>query len=143
MPTYEYECSRCHQTFEVFQSITAKPLTRMKGGCPKCGEDGSITRLIGTGAALLFKGNGFYQTDYRSEDYKKAVKAENDNSAGSKSDSQPDAATKIKGGDKKPPAKTPPATKPSKGKAEAVTAHRSRDREGAVLASRGRLGTAS
>ena len=59
MPTYEYECDDCHHTFEKFQSITARPLRR----CPRCG--GSVRRLIGAGAGVIFKGNGFYETDYK------------------------------------------------------------------------------
>ena len=71
MPTYEYQCKKCKNRFEEFQSITEKPLSR----CPKCG--GRVERLIGTGAGFLFKGSGFYVTDYRSESYKKAAQAEN------------------------------------------------------------------
>lgn len=70
MPTYEYECKKCKRTFDVFQSITAKPLQK----CPKC--RGSVRRLIGRGAGIIFKGSGFYQTDYRSENYKKGAAAE-------------------------------------------------------------------
>ena len=63
MPTYEYECKSCHHRFEKFQPITAKPLRK----CPKCGR--VVIRLMGTGAGILFKGSGFYQTDYRSKNY--------------------------------------------------------------------------
>jgi putative FmdB family regulatory protein len=70
MPTYEYECKRCGHTFEKFHSISASPPKR----CPKC--RGKVSRLIGTGAGLLFKGSGFYITDYRSDSYRKASKAE-------------------------------------------------------------------
>lgn len=73
MPTYDYQCQACDHTFEAFQSITAKPLKR----CPECGKQ-KLARLIGTGAGIIFKGSGFYETDYRSEGYKKAEKAEND-----------------------------------------------------------------
>ena len=59
MPTYEYECGNCKERFEVFQSITAEPLK----SCPKC--SGSVKRLIGAGAGIIFKGSGFYATDYR------------------------------------------------------------------------------
>jgi len=68
MPTYEYACTACEHRFEEFQSITAKPLRK----CPQCGKS-SLKRLIGTGAGILFKGSGFYITDYRSEGYKKAA----------------------------------------------------------------------
>ncbi|MDX2146868.1 MAG: FmdB family zinc ribbon protein [Planctomycetota bacterium] len=71
MPTYEYECTACEHEFEEFQQMTAKPLKK----CPSCGK-AALRRLIGTGAAVVFKGSGFYQTDYRSESYKKAAEAE-------------------------------------------------------------------
>ncbi len=71
MPTYEYACARCGCRFEEFQSITAKPLKK----CPQCGEP-ALQRLIGTGAGIIFRGSGFYQTDYRSESYRKAAAAE-------------------------------------------------------------------
>src|ERR1044071_5657211 len=78
MPTYEYVCSKCEHRFDVFQAITEKPLTV----CPKdkCGMKrwgkGKIKRGIVTGAGILFKGSGFYTTDYRSESYKAAAKKE-------------------------------------------------------------------
>jgi putative FmdB family regulatory protein len=68
MPTYEYKCLDCGDLSEVFQSMKDEPLTT----CEKCG--GKLKRLIGTGAGFLFKGNGFYITDYRSESYKAAAK---------------------------------------------------------------------
>jgi len=71
MPTYEYRCSGCGREFEEFQSITSKPIRK----CPSCGKN-KVDRLIGSGAGLIFKGSGFYQTDYRSESYQKAAKAE-------------------------------------------------------------------
>jgi putative FmdB family regulatory protein len=71
MPTYEYHCNNCGHRFEQLQSITAKSLRK----CPKCGKS-SLKRLIGTGAGLIFKGSGFYTTDYRSESYKESVKKE-------------------------------------------------------------------
>ena len=71
MPTYSYLCESCGKEFERFQMITAKPL-RM---CPVCGKK-RLKRLIGSGAGIIFKGSGFYQTDYRSESYKKAEKNE-------------------------------------------------------------------
>jgi len=60
MPTYEYECGKCHHRFEQFQTMTDDPLTQ----CPKCG--GKVRRLIGRGAAVIFKGKGFHATDYPS-----------------------------------------------------------------------------
>ena len=65
MPTYEYVCEECGHHFDEFQSITAEPLK----SCPKC--QGKVRRLIGGGNGFLFKGNGFYITDYRSDKYKK------------------------------------------------------------------------
>ncbi len=70
MPTYEYQCDDCGRSMEVFQRISERP----KRKCPSCG--GRIRRLISGGAGLLFKGSGFYITDYRSESYKQAAKAE-------------------------------------------------------------------
>jgi len=70
MPTYEYECEKCHHQFERFQSITEEPVKV----CPVCG--GKVKRLISGGGGLLFKGHGFYITDYRSESYKKRQKEE-------------------------------------------------------------------
>jgi putative FmdB family regulatory protein len=86
MPTYEYNCENCGYQFDKLQSITAKALRK----CPKCGEN-SLKRLIGTGAGVIFKGPGFYATDYRSESYKQAVKKE----------------TTVKSGEKKQTAATP------------------------------------
>jgi putative FmdB family regulatory protein len=71
MPTYEYACKKCGLVFEEFQSITAPPLTK----CRKAGCNGEVRRLISPGAGFLFKGSGFYQTDYRSDSYTKAAKA--------------------------------------------------------------------
>ena len=68
MPTYEYECQKCRKRHDAFQSITAKPLTK----CPKCG--GKVKRLLGSGSGFLFKGQGFYITDYRSKSYQEAKK---------------------------------------------------------------------
>lgn len=72
MPTYEYECHKCGHQFEAFQSIAAEPLTE----CPQKGCKGRVRRLISGGGGLLFKGSGFYITDYRSDSYKKAAKAD-------------------------------------------------------------------
>ncbi len=71
MPTYEYVCENCGVRFEQFQSINARPLRK----CKKCGRN-QLKRLIGCGAGVIFKGSGFYETDYRSDDYKKAQKNE-------------------------------------------------------------------
>lgn len=87
MPTYDYECDACHHKFELFQSITAEPEKK----CPECGKR-KLRRLIGAGAGFVFKGSGFYLTDYRSESYKK--RAEADKPAETKSE--------TKSGDGKP-----------------------------------------
>ena len=71
MPTYDYVCDACEHAFEEFQSFSDEVLTK----CPKCGRK-KLRRLFGSGAAILFKGSGFYETDYRSESYKAAAKAE-------------------------------------------------------------------
>ena len=71
MPTYDYECDACKHEFEEFQSMMDKPLKK----CPACGKR-KLRRLLGSGAAIIFKGSGFYQTDYRSESYKSAAKAD-------------------------------------------------------------------
>ncbi len=68
MPTYDYKCLACDVRFEKFQGITAPPIEE----CPECG--GKVKRLIGAGAGLIFKGSGFYITDYRSEGYKESAK---------------------------------------------------------------------
>ena len=91
MPTYEYECRSCKTRFEKFQSITAKPTAP----CPKC--KGSSRRQISAGGGLLFKGSGFYETDYRSSNYKKQAAAE------SKAKSEPKAPSCSSGPCKKSP----------------------------------------
>lgn len=70
MPTYEYKCTKCKYTFERFQNITEPPYKE----CPEC--KGPVKRLIGTGSGIIFKGSGFYTTDYRSQSYKEAAKKE-------------------------------------------------------------------
>ena len=76
MPTYEYSCQKCGQNFEAFQSMRDEPFKECpKELCrlPKWGH-GKVKRLLGTGAGLIFKGSGFYTTDYRSQSYKEAAK---------------------------------------------------------------------
>ena len=75
MPTYEYQCDACEHNFDEFQSMSEASLTK----CPKCGKK-KLRRVFGTGAAVIFKGSGFYQTDYRSESYKAAAKADQESS---------------------------------------------------------------
>ncbi len=87
MPTYDYECDGCGHRFELFQRITEAP----KRKCPEC-QKNQLRRLFGTGAAVVFKGSGFYQTDYRSESYKKAAEAEHKaTDSGAKSEAKGDA----------------------------------------------------
>jgi putative FmdB family regulatory protein len=90
MPTYDYECGACGHAFEQFQSITAAPLRK----CPSCGKR-SVKRLIGTGAGIIFRGSGFYQTDYRSESYKAAAKADSDKAGGGEKKSETKSETKV------------------------------------------------
>ena len=87
MPTYEYQCPDCGHEFEKFQSITARPVRK----CPICSAN-KVQRLIGSGAALIFKGSGFYQTDYRSESYKKEAQAEKKQSQSDQKDAGEGAA---------------------------------------------------
>ncbi len=83
MPTYEYECTKCGKVTDIFQPITDKPLRRFrKSDDPNCDCGVAVTRLLGRGAGIIFKGSGFYETDYRSDSYKKAAKAEKESSKG-------------------------------------------------------------
>ena len=110
MPTYDYECEACDHKFELFQSISADPEKK----CPKC-KKMKLRRLIGTGAAVVFKGSGFYQTDYRSDSYKKSAAADSKPSSDSKPDS---TSTDSKSSEKSVPkaADPKPAASESKGK---------------------------
>jgi putative FmdB family regulatory protein len=103
MPTYDYQCRRCGHEFEKFQKITDPPRAR----CPKC--RGAAERRITGGAGLLFRGGGFYITDYRSESYKKAAKAEGGD--GPATAAGPTAETSDKA-PKAPAAEGPKAAKP-------------------------------
>jgi putative FmdB family regulatory protein len=105
MPTYDYECEKCGQTFEAFQSMKDKAFET----CPESAcrmetwGQGKVKRLLGTGAGLIFKGSGFYITDYRSEGYKQAAKK--DSGGGESSGSSTKTESK--------PAESKPAAKPS------------------------------
>ena len=96
MPTYDYECDSCGHKFEAFHSIKAAALKK----CPRC-DKLSLRRLIGTGGAIIFKGSGFYITDYRSDSYKKDAKAEADSQKPKTSDSKTDKTDKTKSTSKK------------------------------------------
>lgn len=106
MPTYEYVCRKCDHRFERFQSIMAKPIRK----CPNCGKT-SVQRLIGAGAGIIFKGSGFYQTDYRSDSYKKGKEGETKTST-DKSTTEKKTETEVK--DSKPAEKAKPAAKDKK-----------------------------
>jgi putative FmdB family regulatory protein len=112
MPTYEYLCQKCGQTFEAFQSMRDKPFRECpKELCrlPKWGH-GKVKRLLGTGAGLIFKGSGFYTTDYRSDSYKEAAKKESPSKAadaGEKSSATKESAKPSS------PAQSKPAEKKS------------------------------
>ena len=109
MPTYEYACQKCGQNFDAYQSMRDEPFKV----CPKalCRQarwgKGTVRRLVGTGAGLIFKGSGFYVTDYRSDSYKEGAKKEappqgekiSSENAGGKADGKPGPTTT--------PAKTP------------------------------------
>lgn len=93
MPTYDYVCDACNHAFEHFQSMKDDALTK----CPECKKK-KLRRLIGAGAAVVFKGSGFYQTDYRSDSYKKAASA--DKPAPAPESSSSSSAPKGDGGGK-------------------------------------------
>ncbi|MCK9588699.1 MAG: FmdB family zinc ribbon protein [Terrimicrobiaceae bacterium] len=104
MPTYEYECEKCRKTFETFQSMkddALKTCPQARCQMKKWGK-GKVRRLLGTGAGLIFKGSGFYITDYRSEGYKQAAKKD-----------EP-SKSETKKAETKPEAKPKKETKPSK-----------------------------
>lgn len=97
MPNYDYECLECGKRFEVFQSMKDDKLT----DCPEPDCEGKVKRLLGTGGGIIFKGSGFYQTDYRSSSYQSGAKADK---PAEKSESKPD---------KKVESPKPAASKPS------------------------------
>ena len=106
MPTYDYVCKSCDHAWELFQSIKANPIRK----CPECGKL-RAKRIIGPGAAILFKGSGFYQTDYRSDSYRKDAaadkksressdgKSKSTSDSGSKAESKPASDAKAKSSD--------------------------------------------
>jgi putative FmdB family regulatory protein len=96
MPTYDYACDECGHQFELFQSISEK----VKRKCPACGRL-KLRRLFGAGAAVVFKGSGFYQTDYRSEGYKKAAAADSSSGTASSSSSSSTSTASKKTNDSK------------------------------------------
>ena len=91
MPTYDYVCDACNHEFELFQSITEP----VKKKCPECGKN-KLRRLFGTGAAIMFKGSGFYTTDYRSDSYKKKADADKPSSGEKSESSKSESKTETK-----------------------------------------------
>jgi len=96
MPNYDYKCEKCGHLFEVFQSMNDPKLT----DCPQEDCDGTVKRLLGTGAGIIFKGSGFYQTDYRSDSYKAGEKKASDASSPKKESK--DSKDSKKSSDSKP-----------------------------------------
>jgi len=111
MPTYSYECDACGHLFDHFQSIKDEPLKK----CPKC-KKAKLRRLLGTGAAIVFKGSGFYQTDYRSESYKKSAAAEKPATESSSSDSAANSDKPTKADSPAKSESSAPAKSEKKGK---------------------------
>ena len=103
MPTYDYRCDACGHTFEEFQSFSEQPLKK----CPACGKK-KLVRLFGTGAGVIFKGSGFYETDYRSDKYKNAAKADQEAPKPTESAPTPAPDSAAKGGSEKKSEKKSP-----------------------------------
>lgn len=110
MPTYEYRCDACSHEMEEFQSMSAKPLKK----CPQCGKS-KLKRLIGIGAGVIFKGSGFYETDYRSKGYSDAAKAEKESAT------KTETATTTTDSSKSDGTKSEAAPAPAAAKSEAPT----------------------
>ena len=114
MPTYVYECDACGHRFELFQSISADPEKK----CPEC-KKLKLRRLIGTGAAVMFKGSGFYQTDYRSDSYKKSASADSKTtSSGGSSGSSESSGSSSSSGSSGSSSSSKESSKPSGGKSK-------------------------
>ena len=110
MPTYDYECDACGHRFELYQSIMAEPETK----CPECKKK-KLRRLIGTGAAIVFKGSGFYQTDYRSDSYKKSAASDTKTSESSSTESKSDTKPEKTAAKVEKPKSTPKTSKSKSG----------------------------
>ena len=112
MPTYDYHCDACDHDWELFQKITDDPEKK----CPACGKK-KARRLFGTGAAIMFKGSGFYETDYRSESYKKgadAAKKKSESSDAKTGDSKPEKSKTATKSETKTGKTEPKTTNPKK-----------------------------
>ncbi len=122
MPTYEYECDKCGKVFDLFQPITESPRKKLRSTDPKpCKCNAAVTRRISTGGGLIFKGSGFYLTDYRSDSYKEAAKADSGEKKSDETKSGDskggDAKTETKSSESKTETKSPEtavAAKPDK-----------------------------
>lgn len=113
MPTYDYVCDACDHKFELFQTITSEPEKK----CPECGKR-KLRRLIGAGAGFVFKGSGFYQTDYRSESYKKKAEAESKSSSEASSKSNSDGKSESKSSESTPSSSETKTAKKSESKSK-------------------------
>ena len=116
MPTYDYVCDACGHKFEHFQGINSEVLTK----CPECRKK-KLRRLFGTGAAIVFKGSGFYTTDYRSDSYKERAAADKKGeaaAASSSSDSKSDSKSETKAESTPAKSESKPAKSESKGKSK-------------------------
>jgi len=111
VPTYDYKCDACQHQWEEFQSIKADPIKK----CPSCGKS-KARRQIGGGAGLIFKGTGFYLTDYRSDAYKKAAEADKKASSGGDSSAKSDSPAKNDSG--KSDSSSAPKSEPKKKSSE-------------------------
>lgn len=120
MPTYEYECTKCEKVFELFQPITESAKKHLKTDCKECNNKAPVRRLIGTGGGIIFKGSGFYQTDYRSEGYKKAAEADKPSTEskptkeGGEGKSAKESAKPASAGSAESSGGTPPKKKPKR-----------------------------
>lgn len=109
MPTYDYRCTACGVMHEIFHSMTEKP----RRTCPGCGKN-ALERQLGTGGAIIFKGSGFYQTDYRSESYKKSAQADTPSTtAAASADTNAPAASQAAPKDTPPASPSTPAAVPA------------------------------
>jgi putative FmdB family regulatory protein len=120
MPTYEYRCDACGHQFEQFQSIKADPIKK----CPHCGKN-KVHRLIGTGAGLIFKGSGFYITDYRDSSYKEKAKADGGTPSASSDATKSDTAGKSESKPAETTGSTPTPAK-SDSKSESKSSRKSK-----------------
>ena len=102
MPTYDYICDACEHAWELFQKITDDPVRK----CPECGKKKAV-RQFGTGAAIMFKGSGFYETDYRSDSYKKSAEADKSKKSDSKDSKSGSTTSEKKSSGTDKPAKKP------------------------------------